>query len=174
MNGLPATTSDDVIVHPRDQDLVLATHGRSFFVMDDITPLQQLTDEVLAKTEHLFRPRPAVLWDEDKQTWHGGADEMFRAKNPPDAIMSYYLKTAVTGPVTVQVVDAAGAVAREFDAPKDAGIHRIAWDLRKAGPPEGPGLPPQRVAPGAYVVKLTANGRTSAAPLMVRSDPNRE
>ena len=56
MRNLPATTSDDVLVHPRDQDLVLATHGRSFFVLDDITPLQQLTPAILGE-EHLFRPR---------------------------------------------------------------------------------------------------------------------
>ena len=92
MNNLPATKSDDVLVHPRDQDLVLATHGRSFFVLDDITPLQQLSDRVLAESEHLFRPRAAVLWDEDKRAWHGGGDEVYRAKNPPDAVLSYYIK----------------------------------------------------------------------------------
>jgi photosystem II stability/assembly factor-like uncharacterized protein len=174
MAGLPATTSDDVVVHPRDQDLVLATHGRSFYVLDDISPLQQLSDEVLAKSEHLFRPRPATLWDEDKRTWHGGGDELFRAKNPPDAILSYYLKSAVQGKVTLQVVDASGATVREFEAANDAGIHRVAWDLRRSGPPEGPGLPAQRVAPGAYVVRLTVSGHASTAPLSVRTDPNRE
>lgn len=174
MNGLPATTSDDVIVHPRDQDLVLATHGRSFYVMDDITPLQQLTDAVLARSEHLFRPRPATLWDEDKRTWHGGGDEVFRAKNPPDAILSFYMKNAASGPVTLQVVDTAGTVVREFDAPKSAGIHRIAWDLRRSGPPEGPGLPPQRIAAGTYTIRLTTDGRTSTVPLSVRIDPNRQ
>ena len=174
MNGLPATTSDDVIVHPRDQDLVLATHGRSFYVMDDITPLQQLTDAVVAKSEHLFRPRPATLWDEDKRTWHGGGDEVFRAKNPPDAILSFYLKDAATGKVTVQVVDAAGSVVREFEGATSAGIHRIAWDLRRSGPPEGAGLPPPRITPGAYVVRLTVSGRSQTVPLSVRSDPSRQ
>jgi hypothetical protein len=173
MNGLPATTSDDVVVHPRDQDLVLATHGRSFYVLDDITPLQQLTDAVLAESEHLFRPRPAVLWDEDKRTWHGGGDEVFRAKNPPDAILSYYLKDAASGPVTLQVVDSSGTIVRSFDGPKTAGIHRVAWDLRPLEPPQGPGLPPSRIAPGSYTVRLAAGGRTSTVPLLVRADPNR-
>jgi len=173
MSGLPATTSDDVVVHPRDQDLVLATHGRSFYVLDDISPLQQLSDEVLAMSEHLFRPRPATLWDEDKRTWHGGGDELFRAKNPPDAILSYYLKSAVQGKVTLQVVDASGATVREFEAAADAGIHRIAWDLRRSGPPEGAGLPPQRIAAGTYTVRLNVAGRSSQVPLSVRMDPNR-
>lgn len=174
MNGLPAATSDDVIVHPRDQDLVLATHGRSFFVMDDITPLQQLSEDVLAKSEHLFRPRPATLWDEDKRMWHGGGDEAFRAKNPPDAILAYYLKSRAGGPIRLQVVDASGSVVRELEGPADPGIHRVMWDLRKAGPPQGQGLPPERIAPGAYVVRLVANGRTSAEPFTVRADPNRQ
>jgi photosystem II stability/assembly factor-like uncharacterized protein len=173
MNGLPATTSDDVIVHPRDQDLVLATHGRSFYVMDDISPLQQLTDDVLAASEHLFRPRAAILWDEDKQTWHGGGDELFRAGNPPDAILAYYLKSAASGPVKLQIVDPGGTVVREFDGSGDAGIHRIGWDLRKPGPPQGPGLPADRIGPGAYVARLLANGKTLTQPFAVRADPNR-
>jgi photosystem II stability/assembly factor-like uncharacterized protein len=166
MKNLPATKSDDVVVHPRDQDLVLATHGRSFYVMDDITPLQQLSDEVLAKSSHLFRPRGAILWDEDKQTWHGGGDEMFRARNAPDAILSYYLKTAVDGAVKLQVADVSGTVVRELDGARGAGIHRVMWNLRTA---QG-----ERVAPGSYVVRLSAGGGTMVAPLDVRSDPNRE
>ncbi|MBI3493419.1 MAG: hypothetical protein HY047_16805, partial [Acidobacteria bacterium] len=170
MSNLPATVSDDVLVHPRDQDLVLATHGRSFYVLDDITALQQLSDEVIAKSEHVFRPRPAILWDEDKQSWHGGADDLFRAKNPPDAIFSYYLKTAASGPVKIQIADAAGAIVRELDGPRDASIHRIAWDLRKAGAGDAIG---DRIAPGTYTVRLSANGRTASASLNVLVDPNR-
>jgi photosystem II stability/assembly factor-like uncharacterized protein len=165
MHNLPATKSDDVIVHPRDQDLVLATHGRSFYVLDDISALQQLTDDVLARSEYLFRPRPAILWDEDKLTWHGGGDDMFRAKNPPDAIFSYYLKSAATGTVKLQIVDGNGAVVKELDGPRQAGLHRVAWDLKKTEQ--------ERVAPGSYTVRLVANGRTMTMPLPVQSDPNR-
>ncbi len=171
MRDLPATISNDVLVHPRDQDLVLATHGRSFYVLDDITALQQLTGEVLEKTEHLFRPRPATLWDEDKQAWHGGGDEQYRAKNPPDAIVSYYLKAAVSGPVKVQIADATGAVVRELDGPSDAGIHRVAWDLRKL--PAAADMPGERIAPGTYGVRLVANGKATTASLTVLADPNR-
>jgi hypothetical protein len=165
MHNLPATKSDDVLVHPRDQDLVLATHGRSFYVMDDITALQQLTPEVLASGAHLFQPRPATLWDEDKLTWHGGGDEMFRAKNPPDAIISYYLKSPASGAIKLQIVDGNGAVVKELDGPRDAGIHRVTWDLHKTEQ--------ERIAPGSYIVRLNANGRTSAASLEVKADPNR-
>jgi len=173
MNNLPATKSDDVLVHPRDQDLVLATHGRSFYVLDDIEPLQQLSDAVLAESAHLFRPRPAILWDEDKTSWHGGADDLFRAKNPPAAILAYYLKTPAAGPVKLQVVNAMGQVVRELEGPADAGIHRVAWDLRRA-PGPGPDAPrPSPIAPGVYRVKLTADGRVSETSLEVQRDPNR-
>jgi hypothetical protein len=165
MRGLPATKMDDVIVHPRDQDLVLATHGRSFYVLDDISALQQISEAVLAKTEHLFRPRPAIAWDEDKRTWHGGDDALFRAKNPPDAVVSYYLKSAAAAAVTVAIVDADGKAVKEIEGARGAGIHRVAWDLR--------GADKQRIAPGSYTVRLTANGRTTTAPLAVLVDPNR-
>jgi hypothetical protein len=165
MANLPATISDDVIVHPRDQDLVLATHGRSFYILDDISPLQQLTGEVLAQNEHLFRPRPAILWDEDKRTWHGGADEMFRGKNPPNAILSYYLKSAASGAVNLQIVDGSGTVVKELAGARDAGIHRVAWDLHKTEQ--------ERIAPGTYRVRLVANGRTATEALDVRLDPTR-
>lgn len=172
-------------VHPRDQDLVLATHGRSFYIVDDITPLQQLTDEVLEKPEHLFRPRPAILWDQDRQAWHGGGDETWRAKNPPDAIVAYYLKGPATGQVRLQIADATGGIVRELEGPGDPGIHRVTWDLRKPPPPPpagqaGPGggiggTPPpgDLVTPGDYAVRLLANGRTAIAPLKVERDPNR-
>jgi len=165
MRNLPATKSDDVLVHPRDQDLVLATHGRSFYVMDDISPLQQLTSEVLAKNEYLFPPRPAILWDEDKLTWHGGGDEMFRAKNPPDAILTYYLKSAVADPVTLRILDGNDGVVKELAGPRAAGIHRITWDLHRTEE--------KRVEPGTYRIRMIVGGRTLApVPFDVRPDPN--
>jgi photosystem II stability/assembly factor-like uncharacterized protein len=165
MRNLPATTSDDAIVHPRDQDLVLATHGRSFFVLDDITALQQLSTAVLAKNEHLFRPRGAILWDEDKRSWHGGGDEVWRARNPPDTILTYYLKAAASGPVKVQIADLDGKVIREIDGVGQPGIHRAPWDLKSATD--------ARVAPGTYTVRLAANGRMTSASIDVAADPNR-
>ena len=65
MDGLPVVRADDVLVHPRDNDLVLATHGRSVWIMDDVTPLQQLTREVMAENVFLMQPREAVVWKGD-------------------------------------------------------------------------------------------------------------
>jgi photosystem II stability/assembly factor-like uncharacterized protein len=167
MGNLPATIMDDVLIHPRDQDLVLGTHGRSFFILDDITPLQQLTSEVLSRSEHLFRPRPAVLWDHDRLEFHGGGEDVWRAPNAPDAIVAYYLRAPAQGPVSLQIVDATGTIVRELVGSPDAGLHRVTWDLRGGSGSAG------RVEPGTYAVKLLANGRVAISSLAVRTDPNR-
>jgi len=163
MHNLPSTISDDVQIHPREQDLVLATHGRSFYILDDITALQQLTSEVMAKPEHLFQPRPAVRWMVDRMAFGGGGEDAWRAKNPPDATLSYYLGAAANGAVSVRVLDATGGLVRQFDAARTAGIHRVPWDLEDANG--------ARVEPGTYAVQLVANGRTSVQMLTVRPDP---
>jgi hypothetical protein len=164
MGNLPATISDDVLIHPREHDLVLATHGRSFYVLDDISALEQLTDAVLAENEYLFKPRRAILWDHDRTTYHGGAEDMWRGKNPPDAILSYYMK-GPGGAVKIQVADATGAIVRELDGSGDSGIHRVAWDLRTTAG--------SRIEPGTYAVRLIASGRTYVSMLTVERDPNR-
>ena len=96
MNGLPTVRIDDILVHPRDNDLIVGTHGRSIWIIDDITPLQQLSDAVMSTEAHLFEPRPATRWAEDTMLARGlGAAKHFRAPNPPGGTMiSYYLKSA--------------------------------------------------------------------------------
>ena len=89
---------------------------------------QQISDVVLAKTEHLFRPRPAIAWDEDKRTWHGGDDALFRAKNPPDAVVPYYLKSPAAAAVTVAIVDADGKTVKEIE-----GARRCRHSSRRVG-----------------------------------------
>ena len=91
MSGLPAVASDDLVIHSREQDLVLGTHGRSIYILDDVTPLQQLTPDVLAAEVHLFDVRPGVLWQRDIRATHGGGTSMFRATNPPDGTYISYL-----------------------------------------------------------------------------------
>ena len=185
MNGLPAAPSDDVVIHPRERDLVLATLGRSFYILDDITPLEQLSDKVLAAPVHLFEIRDAVLWNDDWTAFHGGGEEIFRGENPPEGTyIHYYLKNEVPD-VRIQIADVTGAVVREFAASGRAGINRVEWDLR-GNPPSAPpkpttqvggnGLPvtrAPRVRPGDYVVRLSAGGTTQSKVLKVDRDPNR-
>src|SRR5262249_24380923 len=84
MNNYPTVRTDDILVHPRDNDLIVATHGRSVWIADDITPLQQLTPEVRSQDAFLFDLRPAVAWLNDQQ--HGqqiGVQKVFVGENAP-------------------------------------------------------------------------------------------
>jgi photosystem II stability/assembly factor-like uncharacterized protein len=130
--GLPAVPVRDLFVHPRDNDLVIGTHGRGAYVLDDIAPLQGLQDASAAKVATLFDLRPAVryeMWRNDaslgQREWVG--------KNPEyGALISYWLPAAVRrGGVTIEVKDAAGKIVRTMrDVSSTAGMNRVAWDLR--------------------------------------------
>jgi photosystem II stability/assembly factor-like uncharacterized protein len=158
--NLPATSIRDLVVH--QDDLVVGTHGRSFWILDDITPLRQLTPVVAAADAHLFRPQVAyrVRWNVNTDT--PLPPEEPAGQNPPDgAILNYYLKERATGPVTLEIVDAAGKPVRRYssaDKPApvneqglaiatywirptrlpsaEAGMQRFVWDLHYP-PPEG-------------------------------------
>ncbi|HTK30114.1 MAG TPA: hypothetical protein VL309_11200, partial [Vicinamibacterales bacterium] len=143
MNGMPTVPVADLAVHPRDGELVAATHGRSFFVMD-IAPLEELTPAVLAADAHLFAVKSAVAYD-----YRAFSDDQFLGEKrfvgenpPPGTTISYYLKSAKPD-VRLAVIDKAGAVVRELTATRDAGINRVQWDLRGKGLASGRGEPGQ-------------------------------
>ncbi len=124
-------------------DLVVATYGRGFWILDDITPLRQLSPEVLAKDTYLFGPRATYRFQRvrEKQT---APNDQSTGENPPDgAPIAYYLKSAQPDGVTVQIVDAAGQVVRTLRGPGRQGMNRIWWDLRHEAPPR----PKLRVRP---------------------------
>jgi photosystem II stability/assembly factor-like uncharacterized protein len=190
MTGLPTVRIDDILVHPRDNDLIVGTHGRSIYIIDDITPLQALTAEVAAKNVHLFDPRPATLWRTDMTLARqvGGAKH-FRGENPrPGTAVSYYLKTAPDGDVTITILDVTGRVVRTLTGTKHAGLNRVQWDLR-ANPPQVPGGPAAGrgaggrgrfggaaiqgplVEPGVYLVRLSVGGQELTTKVVVEADP---
>ena len=112
---LPASSVRDLVVH--DSDLVVATHGRSFWILDDITPLRQIAAAAAATAAYLYRPAPAVRvrWNENTDT-PLPPDEP-AAKNPPDgAIVDYYLARPAAAPVTLEILDRAGRLVRRFSS----------------------------------------------------------
>jgi photosystem II stability/assembly factor-like uncharacterized protein len=131
MTRYPTVRTDDILVHPRDGDLIVATHGRSVWIADDITPLQQLTPNALAQDTVLFDLRPAVAYLNDQQRGRpGGGQKVFVGENAPrGASIHYYLKSPVTGDVKVSVADVNGRTLCTSDGPKAAGIHRVQWNL---------------------------------------------
>jgi hypothetical protein len=180
MTGLPTVRVDDIVVHPRDGDLVLGTHGRGALVMDDITPLQQLTADVLASDEHLFAPRNAVLWRVDARLARGVTGvKNFYGRNPePGTAIHYYLREPARGSVRLTVSDAVtGEVFRDLESTGEPGMNRVQWDLRGNQPPvtsraAGRGRPPQAplAVAGSYRVTLTVNGREHSRVVVVQED----
>lgn len=169
--NLPTVPVDDIVIHPRDNDLILGTHGRSIYVLDDMTPLSGLSNDVLNSDSHLFEPRAAttmLLWKNESY----GAQRVFIGLNPPQgAILNYYLKAAPAADVKLAILDAQGKSVRELSGTKNAGINRVVWDLRLA-PPEGvPGARGPFVLPGKYTVKLVAGGREMSRTLQLNADP---
>ena len=155
MNGLPTVRIDDILVHPRDNDLILGTHGRSIYIMDDISALQQMTDTATASADAvLFDIRPAVAWvpDIQKAILAEGA-KFFRAQNPPQgSAISYWLKADAGGEVRVTISDVTGREIRTIAGTKSAGLNRVQWDLRAAGAGgrgrgQGGGAPPGAAPP---------------------------
>jgi len=182
MNDYPTVRTDDILVHPRDNDLIVATHGRSVWIADDISPLQQLTPNVMSQDVFLFTLRPAISYLNDQQ--HGqqvGGEKVFVGENAPrGASIDYYLKSAASGDVKIAIADATGKVIRNLEGTKHAGINRVLWNLAPNPPPNaqpggfggggGRGGQPQPVAPGTYVVTLTAGGKTLTTPVTVLED----
>ena len=112
--NLPTVPVDDIQIHPRENDMILATHGRSIWIMDDIAPLEQLTPAVMESSVHLFDPRQSVMW----RTWNNKpltSDKAFLGQNPPNgAIVNFYLKENLADreSLTLTFQDAAGQVVR--------------------------------------------------------------
>jgi len=131
MNDYPTVRTDDILVHPRDGDLIVGSHGRSVLIADDITPLQQLTPAVQSQEVALFDIRPAVAYLNDQQRGQQvGGQKVFVGENAPrGTAISYYLKSPASGPVTISIGDVNGRTLCRSDGPSTAGINRVQWTL---------------------------------------------
>ena len=182
LKNLPDVAVRDIFLQARENDIVLATHGRGLWILDDATPVQQMTSAA-GRPAVLFPIRPALRYSV-RATRTGGGDTEFAAPNPPyGAILDYYLR-APAKELRIEVLDAAGKTIRAMTgppAPAGAGLHRIAWDLR-AAPVGGGGRGGQggrgaqagrgpQVLPGTYTVRLIADGAVGEQKVQVRLDP---
>jgi hypothetical protein len=178
MNGLPTVRVDDLMVHPRDNDLIVGTHGRSIWIIDDITPLQQLSEQVMSTEAHLFDVRPATAWVTDTTLVRGlGGAKHFRGENPAGgAAISYYLKSAPSpaspssgsdGGVRIAITDMAGNVVRDLSGTRNPGINRVQWNLSPNPPPQRGGRGrggAAEPAPAAAGAPATAAGAAPGQP----------
>jgi hypothetical protein len=186
LKNLPPVAVHDIVVHPRENDLILATHGRSIVILDDAAFVQQMTPEIEMRALHLFPPRPALRYTA-RMTRYGLAGATFKGPNPPyGALLTYYLKDKLDekAELKLEIRDAAGALVREIKTPpREKGVNRVAWDLR--GEPPAQRKPPTpeetefgfgprgvEVLPGVYTVRLVHGNQTAEAKVEVRLDPS--
>ena len=184
--NLPNTPINDLRVHERENDLVVATSGRSFWVLDELGPLQQATD-VEEGAHHLYRPRHAY------RLAGGGGGSGGEGRNPPNgAIIDFVLAELPDSgqAVTLEVLTGAGDLVRTLSTDPDdelspgagpmrvsAGSNRVVWNLRHESIPNIPGayvfgsLQGRRVVPGRYQVRLTVGDWSATQPLEIRMDP---
>jgi photosystem II stability/assembly factor-like uncharacterized protein len=194
--NLPETPIDDLVVH--GDDLVVATHGRAFWILDDITPLQQLDDRTQSEDAHLYTPRTSYRTRIFSFPVRAG---MSVGENPPSgAVFDYWLKDAPKDSITLEILDGQGKVIRKFSSkkvkeeaeaeenpfrqrgsesiPADKGLNRFVWNLRYEPATKVPGLVvwggsgegPVAV-PGKYEAKLTVAGKDYTVSLEVKEDP---
>jgi photosystem II stability/assembly factor-like uncharacterized protein len=175
----PDVAVRDIVVHPRESDLVVATHGRGIWIVDDITPLRKLTPEVMTKEAVFLEAKPAQQRLPAGGGW-GEGSAVFTGPNPPDAaLITYYQsKRHIFGKMKLEILDAQGKVVDTLPPNSRRGISRVEWPMRLKAPhvppaataafeaAEGP-----RVLPGTYTVRMTRGKETYTTQLTVQLDP---
>ena len=150
--GMPSTFVHDLVVHPRDDIMVAATHGQGMFAFD-VRQLQQLTADIMARRAHLFASEPGVLPS------RGGG---FGGPRPRGAWIHYWLGADASG-LSLEIRDEDGERVALLEAPGEAGLHQVEWGLDRIGVQGGTGI----VRPGTYTAVLSANGAEVATPVVV-------
>jgi photosystem II stability/assembly factor-like uncharacterized protein len=175
----PAVAVRDIVVQERDRDLVLATHGRGIWIIDDITPLRALTPSILAQEAAFLPIRPQQQRIRSRGGWVDG-DAAWSGPNPPNAVViTYYQKTRhVFGKLKLEVLDEKGNVLDTLPAGKRRGINRVAWSMSvkpprvpRAASLAGSATQGPRVIPGTYTVRMTKGERTYETKIAVGLDP---
>lgn len=202
-NNLPPVPIYWLTIQEEFKDMVIGTYGRGFYILDDITPIRELSAEILSKDLHLFSQRPAYRFHEVQGIKTEGRS-MTTGSNPPYGMdINYYLKSAANE-VQIEILKKDGTVIRTVSGKKDAGVNRIWWDLRHeptlqpkllVAPPDKPwvklegrefrplvtwdldlyrGQLGPRVVPGEYDVRITVDGTVQTQKVTVLKDPNTE
>jgi len=178
-SNLPTVAVHDIAVHPRDNDLIIGTHGRGVWILDDIAFLQESTPEALESAGHLFSVRPATRYF-FSSVREGYSRPPFAAKNPPAGlILTFYAKTAPKERPLMKIIDAAGKTLAEIKFSTLAGYQRDTWNLNFVPERDGVkripaaaamyGMP--SVPPGEYTLSLNVDGRVTESKTAVLADP---
>jgi photosystem II stability/assembly factor-like uncharacterized protein len=179
--GLPAVAVRDMAIHPREHDLILATHGRGIYIIDDLTPLRALTPELLARDVAFLPARPSSLGPTVSEFGFNGDGEFVGANPGEGAVLTYYLRRRhMMGDLRLEVLDPAGHVLSSIPGGKRRGINRVEWSMRGKAPRMAPGtgiipnlasLLGPRVAPGTYTVRMVKGNDTLSSTVTVVPEP---
>ncbi|HMF14249.1 MAG TPA: hypothetical protein VKE94_18160, partial [Gemmataceae bacterium] len=162
--GLPTVAVHDLVVHSRERELVIGTHGRGVYILD-VAPLEELTPEVLAAPVHLFAVKPAVRFVPRGVRW---PSRTYAAPNPPfGALITLYLGAKPQTPLQLTVTDAAGKQIAELKVVPQTGLQLVQWDLR-VGP--GDGEEPTMAPAGDYRVRLQAGDQVFTQRLRIEAE----
>lgn len=177
-SNFPAVAVDDIAVHERESDLVLATHGRGIWIIDDISALRELTPDLMS-TEAALLPGRAVQYFDTFGGWAEG-DETFKGRNRPfNAQITYYQRSRhIFGDLKIEILDEHGKSVDTVPGSKHRGLNRANWSMRV----KAPAVPPAatalfeaaqgpRVLPGTYTVKMTKGDNVYTQQLTVKLDP---
>jgi hypothetical protein len=177
--GFPPVAVRDLVVHPRTSDLVLATHGRGIWVIDDISPLRALTPEKLSEDAGFLPIPAAVQWMEVGGGWPEGDGAFSGPSRPTDAFINYYQRARhIYGDLKIEILDSAGKLVDTIAASKHRGVSRAEWSMHLKAPTVPPAASAAfqaaigpRVMPGNYTVKLTRGDKVYTSQLNVVMDP---
>ena len=177
--GFPSVAVRDLAVHPRTSDLVLATHGRGIWVVDDISPLRALTPQLMTE-EAGFLPMPnEAQWMETFGGWAEGSNSYTGPSAPVEAAINYYQRTRhIFGDLKIEIVDSNNNVVDTIASSKHRGVNRATWSMHLKPPRVPPAASAMfqaaqgpRVLPGVYTVKMTKNDKVYTTQITVTLDP---
>ncbi|HEY4931527.1 MAG TPA: glycosyl hydrolase [Terriglobales bacterium] len=178
-SDFPDVAVRDIVVQPRASDLVLATHGRGIWIIDDISPLRALTPDVMSQTATFITARPAVEYIEANGGWAEGDETFVGPSRPGEAFITYYQKGRhIYGDLKIEVFDQQGKLLDTLSGSKHRGLNRAMWPMHL----DPPIVPPAasaafgaaqgpKVLPGTYTVKMTKGEQTYTTQLEVVTDP---
>lgn len=179
--GIPAVAVRDLMIHPREGDLLVATHGRGIYVIDDLSPLRTLTRDKLAADATFLSTRPNVLAIPRQEQRFSGDTGWSGDELPEAAIITYYLKKRhLIGDLKLEILDAQGKVLSTINGGRRRGINRVEWPMRLKGPklPPASNLVPNffafvgpRAASGPYTARLTKNKEVFTTTFTLVPDP---
>jgi len=181
-NGMPTVPVNDLVIQPRENDLVLATHGRGIWIIDQLSALQELTPAIQRAPGHVFTIMPATMARMTSTKAHAG-DMVFRGENPPNgALIDVWARDGVPAGTSLTIHDASGTEVTRLPmrTSPTSGVVRTVWNLRLAelrrGRDDddegfGGGLPGRYATPGTYEARVTLGGTAFARRFEVREDP---